>query len=62
VLQRLLTGDKVFAASGATNKNPFFANMMKKHYLPDFGLPTDFDWKNAEQPVIPTMVSSDTAR
>ncbi len=54
VLLRLLTEDKVFAASGETNPTPFFANMMKQYYLLDFGLPADFDWKNAEQPVLPT--------
>ena len=54
VIRRLLTEDKVFAASGATTKTPFFANMMKKYYLADFGLPADFDWKSAEQPVLPT--------
>jgi hypothetical protein len=53
VLRRLLTEDKVFAIADGGNGTAFFNNMVRKYYLPDYGIPVGWDWKG-EQPVKPT--------
>jgi len=53
VLKRLLTEKSVFAFTKGVVDHPVVRSRARKFYLPDFGLPSDWDW-DGEQPVKPT--------
>ncbi|WP_246114541.1 DUF1588 domain-containing protein [Rubripirellula tenax] len=56
VLKRLLTEDKVFVVYGGGERSPFFAQMMTEYYMPDFGFPSDYDWKGNDGKLVqPTI-------
>lgn len=54
VLRRLLTEDKLFAISDGGLGNAFFKSVVQKSYLPDYDIPSDWDWKGS-QPVKPAV-------
>lgn len=54
VLRRLLTEDKLFAIADGGLNNAYFKSVAKKNYLPDYDIPSDWDWKG-EQPVKPAV-------
>ena len=54
VLRRLLTEDKLFAVSDGGLNNGFFKSVVQKNYLPDYDIPSDWDWKGS-QPVKPAV-------
>ena len=54
VLRRLLTEDKLFAVSDGGLNNGFFKSVVQKSYLPDYDIPSDWDWKGS-QPVKPAV-------
>lgn len=54
VLKRMLTEDSLYVMSGGVVDHPVVRSRARNNYLPDFGLPSDWDWEG-EQPVKPTI-------
>lgn len=53
VLRRLLTEEKVFLVSDGGTANAAFKRIARRLLLPDYGIPSDWDW-TGPQPVKPT--------